>query len=157
MRGDSSGAQGNVAFVQLSRLGNHILEPNVPLRCHDSYVHTGATHCFSLKTDCLAKFEIIEEIKALMILKMSFKTTLLALLIASVSARTTVHFTPTQLSLAAESPLKIAFGSCFHIFNMKNDIFATIGENRPNVWVWLGDAAYTDNVRKAGCKHFTYY
>jgi hypothetical protein len=157
VRGDTSGAQGNVAFVQLPRSGNHILEPNVPLRRHDPSGHIGTVHSFSFKTDFLAKFEIIEEIKALMILKMSLKTTLLALFIASVSARTTVHFSPTQLSLAAESPLKIAFGSCFHIFNMKNDIFATIGENRPNLWVWLGDAAYTDNVRKAGCKHSTYY
>ena len=143
--------------MQLSRLSNHILEPNVPLRCHDPFFHPRTAHSFSLKTDCLAKFEIKEKIKALMILKMSLKTTILALFIVSVSARTTVHFSPTQLSLAPESPLKIAFGSCFHIFNMKNDIFATIGENRPNLWVWLGDAAYTDNVRKAGCKHFSYY
>jgi hypothetical protein len=35
---------------------------------------------------------------------------------------------------------------------MSNNIFHTIGLNQPHLWAWMGDAAYTDNVRKAGCK-----
>ena len=57
-----------------------------------------------------------------------------------------------ELSLNQDSnePLRLAFGSCFRIFNFKNDIFKTINENKPHLFAWMGDAAYTDNTRKAG-------
>lgn len=79
---------------------------------------------------------------------------LISVTLAGVSSRTTVHFdafTDLKHNASAE-PLKLTFGSCFHIFNMKNDIFRTIGNSQPHLWAWLGDAAYTDNVHKAGCK-----
>ncbi|CDW81812.1 UNKNOWN [Stylonychia lemnae] len=42
--------------------------------------------------------------------------------------------------------LKIAFGSCFGMLHFKNEIFKTIRDYDPNLWIWLGDAAYTDDV-----------
>jgi len=48
--------------------------------------------------------------------------------------------------------LTLAFGSCYRIFSFENDIFQTIAKNKPHLFAWLGDAAYTDNTRKAGCK-----
>jgi hypothetical protein len=38
-----------------------------------------------------------------------------------------------------------AFGSCFMgRFSTRLDMFKTILENEPDLWVWLGDAAYVD-------------
>jgi len=42
---------------------------------------------------------------------------------------------------------KIAFGSCYGIFGKKGDIFRAVVQNDPGLWVWLGDAAYTDKTR----------
>ena len=47
--------------------------------------------------------------------------------------------------------LRIAFGSCFKIFNMENDIFKAIMDKLPDLWVWLGDVAYTDYTEWSGC------
>ncbi|KAL4498522.1 hypothetical protein ABPG72_019640 [Tetrahymena utriculariae] len=42
---------------------------------------------------------------------------------------------------------KIAFGSCNKFFrNHKSDIFYDIAKQNPDVWVWLGDVAYLDNM-----------
>ena len=54
-----------------------------------------------------------------------------------------------NLSLEKDRPLTLAFGSCYRILDLKNNIFDTIGENHPHLWTWMGDAAYTDNVLKA--------
>ena len=42
--------------------------------------------------------------------------------------------------------MKIAFGSCYGIFTYRSDIFETLAksEERPDVFLWLGDAAYVD-------------
>lgn len=64
-----------------------------------------------------------------------------AILIGSVSSRATVEL---KLNFTDGRPLKLAFGSCFRIFDKYNDIFKTIGENKPHLWTWMGDAAYTD-------------
>ncbi len=40
-----------------------------------------------------------------------------------------------------------AFGSCFYGYYSKRlDIFKTINENDPQMWLWLGDAAYVDQA-----------
>lgn len=35
---------------------------------------------------------------------------------------------------------------------MTSNMFQKVYENQPDLWIWMGDAAYTDNVRIAGCK-----
>ena len=44
----------------------------------------------------------------------------------------------------------MAFGSCYGIFSHTSDIFETIAEERPDLFVWLGDVAYVDNPRHFG-------
>lgn len=40
-----------------------------------------------------------------------------------------------------------AFGSCFYgRHSTRMDIFKTIHKNKPELWLWLGDAAYVDKV-----------
>jgi hypothetical protein len=40
-----------------------------------------------------------------------------------------------------------AFGSCFYgRLSTRLDIFKTINLHNPELWVWLGDAAYVDKV-----------
>ena len=56
-----------------------------------------------------------------------------------------------NLNITGNDSLTIAFGSCFRIFDYKNDIFRTIHKNKPHLWAWMGDAAYTDDVRGALC------
>ena len=40
--------------------------------------------------------------------------------------------------------MRIAFGSCYGIEDHKSNIFETIAEDKPDLWIWLGDAAYVD-------------
>jgi phosphodiesterase/alkaline phosphatase D-like protein len=47
--------------------------------------------------------------------------------------------------------LKIVFGSCFGLFNKTSDIFKTVIENDPDLWIWLGDVTYADDLRLKGC------
>ena len=74
---------------------------------------------------------------------------LIALLLTMAAARETVRL---SLNQKESEPLRLSFGSCFRIFTKKNHIFKTIGDNKPHLWAWMGDAAYTDNVKKAQCK-----
>jgi hypothetical protein len=47
-----------------------------------------------------------------------------------------------------------AFGSCFQGFlSDRLDIFKSINEENPELWVWLGDATYLDNLT---LNYFTY-
>ena len=41
---------------------------------------------------------------------------------------------------------RLAYGSCYGLVNFYTDIFRSINEYQPHVWVWLGDAAYTDDI-----------
>ena len=41
--------------------------------------------------------------------------------------------------------LRIAFGSCYGLWDFQSNIFESIVLDRPDVWVWLGDAAYVDD------------
>ena len=50
----------------------------------------------------------------------------------------------------SDRELKIAFGSCYGLFNQWNNIFEVIANTDPHVWMWTGDVAYTDNVRSPG-------
>ena len=46
--------------------------------------------------------------------------------------------------------LRIAFGSCYGIFDKRTDIFERIAGDEPDLFVWLGDVAYVDNPRHFG-------
>ncbi len=40
-----------------------------------------------------------------------------------------------------------SFGSCFlGYLSDRNDIFQTINDNQPELWIWTGDAAYIDKI-----------
>ena len=45
---------------------------------------------------------------------------------------------------ANDKYLRIAFGSCYGIWDFKSNIFETIVKDKPDVWIWLGDVAYVD-------------
>lgn len=49
-------------------------------------------------------------------------------------------------------PFRLAYGSCYGLVNFYTDIFRSVNEYQPHVWVWLGDAAYTDDIM-GSCKH----
>lgn len=58
-------------------------------------------------------------------------------------------FALLQIILGKEH--KIAFGSCFKFYrNQKTDVFKRISEHNPDVFLWLGDAAYIDNMPIVG-------
>lgn len=41
-----------------------------------------------------------------------------------------------------------SYGSCFLGFlSDRDDIFKTINKNNPELWMWLGDAAYIDKIK----------
>ena len=40
--------------------------------------------------------------------------------------------------------MKIAFGSCYGIWDFESNIFETIVKDKPDLWIWLGDVAYVD-------------
>jgi phosphodiesterase/alkaline phosphatase D-like protein len=58
--------------------------------------------------------------------------------------------TSTTQYLAAplkSSSLKLAFGSCYGLLEYSTDIFKYISRDyAPDLWIWLGDAAYTDDI-----------
>ena len=41
--------------------------------------------------------------------------------------------------------LRIAYGSCYGIWDFESNAFESIVKEKPDVWVWLGDAAYVDD------------
>ena len=49
-----------------------------------------------------------------------------------------------------DKELRIAFGSCYGLFNAWTNIFEVVANTDPHVWMWTGDVAYTDNVRHSG-------
>ncbi len=50
-----------------------------------------------------------------------------------------------------------AFGSCFiGRSSTRFDMFKTIQKNHPQLWIWLGDAAYADNLVKVNGTLFNY-
>ena len=46
---------------------------------------------------------------------------------------------------------RLAFGSCYGLLDYHTDIFAHIRAYHPHVWMWLGDAAYTDHIKAGLC------
>lgn len=52
-----------------------------------------------------------------------------------------------------DDELRVAFGSCYGMLNFSTDIFRSVQMYKPHMWLWLGDAAYTDNIMEA-CKLF---
>ena len=48
-------------------------------------------------------------------------------------------------------PFRLAYGSCYGLVDFHTDIFRSVNEFSPHVWVWLGDAAYTDDIM-GSCK-----
>lgn len=75
----------------------------------------------------------------------------LCLLVSLIFARETQHLSLT--SNQNDADLRIAFGSCFHFGDYQNSIFSTIARHQPHLWIWTGDAAYTDDVSHLGCKN----
>ena len=45
----------------------------------------------------------------------------------------------------SDDDIELAWGSCYGMKTHTSDIFETISRNRPDVFVWLGDVAYTDH------------
>jgi hypothetical protein len=42
---------------------------------------------------------------------------------------------------------KFSFGSCYRgPYGWRSDIFHTISNNNPQLWLWLGDSAYVDKL-----------
>jgi alkaline phosphatase D len=55
------------------------------------------------------------------------------------------------LKVKDENNIKISFGSCNKFYRShKSDIFYDIAKQNTDVWVWLGDIAYTDNMKLLG-------
>jgi len=46
-------------------------------------------------------------------------------------------------SYSKNDALRINYGACYGFKNQSNDIFKSVIANDPDVWVWLGDAAYS--------------
>jgi len=46
---------------------------------------------------------------------------------------------------------RIAFGSCYGLVNFYTDMFRHVNAFQPDLWIWLGDAAYTDDIM-GSCK-----
>ena len=42
--------------------------------------------------------------------------------------------------------LNIAFGSCYGLDGRSSDIFKVIQNGKPDLFIWMGDVAYTDDV-----------
>ena len=74
---------------------------------------------------------------------------LLSSLVGFIFCRDTVLL---ALNQKPNEQLRLAFGSCFRVFDKHNEMFETIGKNKPHLWTWMGDAAYTDNVKFAPSK-----
>jgi hypothetical protein len=48
-----------------------------------------------------------------------------------------------------DDELRIGFGSCYGLFEYKLDTFKQVVKNNPHLWIWMGDAAYTDKMELA--------
>lgn len=48
------------------------------------------------------------------------------------------------LNFKDRSSFKIAYGSCNGWRNRTSDIFKQVLNDEPDIWLWLGDAAYSD-------------
>jgi phosphodiesterase/alkaline phosphatase D-like protein len=46
----------------------------------------------------------------------------------------------------SDKPLTLAFGSCYRSFLQYPTIFKMVALNDPQLWIWMGDAAYTDDL-----------
>ena len=57
----------------------------------------------------------------------------------------TINLDQNDDSSDIKDSFRIAFGSCYGIFDKTSDIFQTIAQDEPDVFVWLGDAAYIDS------------
>ena len=53
---------------------------------------------------------------------------------------------PQEITLQEDGKdgIRVAFGSCYGVFSHESDIFTTIAEDEPDLFVWLGDVAYVD-------------
>ena len=46
--------------------------------------------------------------------------------------------------MGEKTSLKVSFGSCYGKPGFESNIFSTIAEGKPDLFVWLGDAAYVE-------------
>ncbi len=46
---------------------------------------------------------------------------------------------------------RLAFGSCYGLLDYRTDVFKHVNNQSPQLWMWLGDAAYTDDIYGSSC------
>ena len=79
-------------------------------------------------------------------------TLIFASILVGVHSEITNEFGPSAFRQSVDitlptndkSSIRIAFGSCYGIRDFKSDIFETIADDKPDLWIWLGDVAYVD-------------
>lgn len=59
-----------------------------------------------------------------------------------------------EVGLGNGGTFRIAFGSCYGLVNFYTDIFRHVNAFKPDLWVWLGDAAYTDDIMGSCKSHY---
>ncbi len=57
-----------------------------------------------------------------------------------------------ELAFLDNEEFRLAFGSCYGLLDYHTDIFSHIRAYKPHIWMWLGDAAYTDHIKAGLCK-----
>ena len=55
-----------------------------------------------------------------------------------------------------DSPLRIAFGSCFDVSFPYQDIFKQINDDQPNFFIWHGDFAYISRTKRVNYLQYFY-
>ncbi len=67
-----------------------------------------------------------------------------SLWLLAISCKTAVTSTPNSIATNTKTPLScIAFGSCSK-HNLPQPLWSSILENKPQLWIWLGDNVYGD-------------
>lgn len=61
-----------------------------------------------------------------------------------------------ELAFLDNEDFRLAFGSCYGLLDYHTDIFSHVRAYKPHIWMWLGDAAYTDHIKAGLCKFLEY-
>ena len=80
--------------------------------------------------------------------RMALALALMLILASAVNGQTdSLDEAPAVLSRKSKGTIRIAFGSCYknHKYTDKyKSVFGRIGETKPDVFIWTGDAIYAD-------------
>ena len=75
-----------------------------------------------------------------------FQQKLFLIFLFGLFAISTCYYIPAEKNIN-KTFTNFSFGSCFLGFlSDRDDMFKTINLNNPELWIWLGDAAYIDHV-----------